>query len=237
VGCRQHGSKNRHLPFPELLQYLVGFPAAGDVGKVRLVGQGGHDLVPVKGRVLGDALWLFAEGGEKQHPSGGEGGAAFRGNPHGVEGAGRANDDGLRAAQEDTQAFLFNRRVEAADDGDARVAQPPGGIVGAEDGVAGGAGGAEEGGLAGGKKGDGTEAVERGGRGLAQPLVQAARPVGVRRREGGQRGRHYGSSLFIFRASREKGETGKREKGVGVEVLAQHKVRSLMARYLTAPEG
>ena len=57
------------MPFPEMVQDLVSLPAAGDVRKVRLVGQGGHDLVPAESGILGDALWLLAERGEKQHPT------------------------------------------------------------------------------------------------------------------------------------------------------------------------
>jgi hypothetical protein len=54
-----------------------------------------------------------------------------------LEAAGGADDDGGLAAQEDAQTFLLNGRVEAADDGAARVAQLGDAVEGVEAGRAG----------------------------------------------------------------------------------------------------
>ena len=44
-------------------------------------------------------------------------GLPVHGELKGIESAGGADDDGLRTAQEDAQAFLFHQGVKAADDG------------------------------------------------------------------------------------------------------------------------
>ena len=56
------------------------------------------------------------------------------------------NDHRLAAAQQQPEALLLHRRLEAANDGHAGVAHSPGKVIGLQDEVAGAAIGAEEGG-------------------------------------------------------------------------------------------
>src|SRR4029434_4610529 len=55
--------------------------------------------------------------GNEQQFSALEFGLPLHGELKGIESAGGANDDGLRAAQKNAQAFLFHEGVKAADDG------------------------------------------------------------------------------------------------------------------------
>jgi hypothetical protein len=109
-----------------------------------LIREGGDHLVAAQRRVPGDAPGRCDEGREHEQATRVEGGAAFRREAHAREGSGRAEDDGLLAAQEDAQARLLDGRVKAADDRGALIAQAPRGVVGAQDRVAGRAGRAEE---------------------------------------------------------------------------------------------
>ena len=54
-------------------------------------------------------------------------------------------DNGLGSTQQNFEAVFFDRRMEAADDGNAFVSQRLGEIVGFEDEIAGAFDGAEEG--------------------------------------------------------------------------------------------
>ena len=129
------------------------------MGDEDLIGQGGNQFVAAVGGVGGDAARRFLEWGQQEQASGVQGGLPGAGEAHSVQGARRAEDQRLWAAQEDAQAVLFDRGVEAADDGFALIAEPGGGIVGAQEGVAGAVGGAEQGGFAGSEQGGGTDSA------------------------------------------------------------------------------
>ena len=155
-----------------------GLAAGGDVGEIDFVGEGRDEGVAAGGEFGGHALFGGGEGGENQQASGGERGAPVFGEAL-REGARGAEDDGWRAAQEDAQAFLLHGRMEAADDAAARVASMDGLVVGAEDGRAGAAGGAEEPGLRQGKQIQIAEGIEWAGRGGTQTLAQSLKPTGI----------------------------------------------------------
>jgi len=116
------------------------------VGEPGFIGEGGDEFVAAAGEVGGDAGFGFGEGGEEEQASGIEGGLPFGRDALGQRSRG-AEDDGLRAAQEDAETFLFHRRMEAADDAPARITPVRGLVVVPQDGAAGTAGGAEERGL------------------------------------------------------------------------------------------
>lgn len=129
---------------------------------VRIIRQNCDKLVSTCRRILGDAPKLHGEGREEQHPPRVERSPAFGRDAHGFDGACGADDYRLLAAQENPQAFPFDRRVEAADDSDALVAQSPGHVVGAQDGIARRAGGAKKCGLAIGEERHGADRRQRG---------------------------------------------------------------------------
>lgn len=103
----------------------------GGMGDEDPIGQGGDQCVAAAGGIGGDAARGFLERGEQQQASGVDGGLPGAGEAHPVEGARRANDEGLSATQEDIQAVPFDWGMEAADNRFALVAEPGGGIVGA----------------------------------------------------------------------------------------------------------
>lgn len=120
--------------------------AWGDVGKVSLVGEGGDELVAAMGQVGGNAGFGVGKGGEDEQPAVGQRLSPFRQDALGQRSR-RADDDGLLAAKQDSEAFLFNGRVKAADDATSGVAPIRRLVVGREDGAARTAGGTKECGL------------------------------------------------------------------------------------------
>ena len=97
-------------------------------------------------QLAGDAPGGQGKAGEDQHLTARDrdiplGGQPLQHSPRGAE-----NDRGI-AAQKNLQTFPFNGRVKAADDAAPGVAPLGGLIVGAENGIAGTGGRAEQGGL------------------------------------------------------------------------------------------
>lgn len=95
---------------------LIHLAAGGDVEKGDLVGQRCHQLVAAVGEGGGGAADFLGERGEQQQAAVVDAGAPVLGKPHGFDAARRADDNGLPSAQEDFQALLLDRRVEATDD-------------------------------------------------------------------------------------------------------------------------
>lgn len=77
------------------------------------------------------------------------------------------------------QAVAFDRGMEAADNGFALIAEAGGGVVGAQNGIAGAAGGAEQGGFAGGEQGRVAEEPELPGGVRAESFGQGTRPASI----------------------------------------------------------
>lgn len=118
--------------------------ARADVDEAHLVRDGSDDLVPALGQIGGDAALFGAERGQQQQASDFQGAFPFTGHAQVGQAAGRANDDRLFAAQQDSQALLLHRGVEAADDGHAVIPQFLGKVVCLEDQVAGASVGAKQ---------------------------------------------------------------------------------------------
>ena len=152
------------------------------MGEPDFIGERGDELVAAGGEVGGDARDCGREAGEEQHPAAGDGDGLLGGQSLRQAARGAQDDRGI-ATQEDAEAFLLHRRMEAADDAAAFVAPTGGLVVGAEDGVAGAAGGAEERGLGQGEQFKVAEGVEfsRGGR--AQTRGNPKRPACIARRQ------------------------------------------------------
>ncbi len=119
--------------------------AEGGVRDKDSICEGGDEAVALLGSLAGGAADTLGEGRDEQEADLLDGLFPFGGQSHTLDASRRAEDDRLRAAQEEAQALLLHRGVEAADDGDASFAQGDGEIVGAEDDVAGTAHGAEQG--------------------------------------------------------------------------------------------
>lgn len=160
------------------------------MGDKDLVSQCGDQRIAAVGGVGGNAARGFLERGQQKQTTRVQGGLPGARETHSVQGARRADDERLPATQEDVEAVPFDRGMEAADDGFALVAEAGGGIVGAQDGVAGTAGGAEQGGLAGGEQGRIADEPELPGGVRAEPFGQGRRPAGVGGRQAGYRIRH-----------------------------------------------
>jgi len=113
------------------------------VGNPHFGGESGHEEIATGGERGGGAAHGGGKRRQYQQAARGE-----RRAEHGIEtrgqAAGGADDDGLGAAEQDAQAFLFHRRVKTADHGAAGVAPVGRLIVGAEDCLAGAVSGAEK---------------------------------------------------------------------------------------------
>ena len=99
------------------------------------------DFVPAGGKGAGDAMLVPAEAGQNQKPAIGQRFLPVRCETHFFQTAGRTNDDGLTAAQENAETFFFHRRMKTADDAAPGIAPACGLVVGGDDGVAGATGG------------------------------------------------------------------------------------------------
>lgn len=125
--------------------------ADGGVRYENLIGQGGDELIAASGEHGGDSVGRGGERRQNQQATGSQG--LFQvGRYTLAQGAGRANYDGLRAAQEDLQTFLFDRRMEAADDAASGVSPFRGLIVSRKDDFARAMGGTEQCGFGQGKQ-------------------------------------------------------------------------------------
>lgn len=115
------------------------------MGDEDLIGQSRDEVVALGGLLRGGAVLGFAEGREDEQAVLLQARAPGRGYAHGMDGPGRADDDGLVAAEEEGEAFFFHGRLETADGGHSISAETAGEVVGLEDQVAGALHGAEEG--------------------------------------------------------------------------------------------
>ena len=179
----------RQAPFREPVHQAFGLASGGDVGEADFVSEGGDEGVAAGGEFGGDAFFGGGEAGEDEQATFGQ-----RSIPINVDalrqGAGRTDDDRLRAAQQDAKTFLFHRRMEAADDAASGVAPAGSLVVGGEDDIAGTAGGAEERGLRQCQQVEVAEGGQLGGRSVAQPLAQARWVAEVSRADRDGRNRH-----------------------------------------------
>jgi hypothetical protein len=98
--------------------------------------ESGNEFVAPNGQLDGHAACGGGKLCEEQEAAGGEGGTEFRREAR-RQAAGGAKDDRLATAEEDAQAFLFDRGVKAADDAAAGVAPVRGLVVGGQQGIAG----------------------------------------------------------------------------------------------------
>ena len=190
--------RKRKSPVGQAMGEAFGLAAGGDVGEPDFVGEGGDDLVAAGGEFGGDAGGGLGEAGEDEQASVGQRLPPFGGDASG-QGAGGAEDDGWRAAQQDAQALVLHRRMEAADDAVSGVAPTGGLVVGRQDDMAGAAGGAEEPGLGQGQQVEVAEGGQLGGCSVAQPLAQARRITGV---SGSQYEGRHSSSVSVLRPRR-----------------------------------
>ena len=102
-------------------------------------GQIGDDAVASHGRFFSGADEAGLERGDDQQPAFIDGGTAvnrLRGDAL-EQAAGQAPDNRMGRTEQDAQALLLHRRMEAADDGDALLAEQLGEVVGVEDELAG----------------------------------------------------------------------------------------------------
>ena len=81
--------------------------ADGGMGDEHLIGQGGDEFIAPRGKFGGDTVRCGGERGQDQQAPGSQGLFPIRWHALG-QGAGGANDNGLRAAQEDAQTFLLD---------------------------------------------------------------------------------------------------------------------------------
>ena len=129
--------------------------------EVGLVGESGDNLVAAVGEGDGNAGFSVGKGREDQQSAVGKWLTPFGRDALGQSPRG-ADDDGLLAAKQDSQAFPLNGRVKTADDAAARVSPDRRLIVSGENGTAGTAGGAEERGLGQGEEIEVAEGRQRG---------------------------------------------------------------------------
>ena len=161
-----------------MVREVFGLAAGGDVGEAGFVGEGGDEGVAAGGEFGGHALFGGGEAGEDEQAAFGQRGLPFCGNAF-WHGAGRADDDRLRAAQKDAQAFLLHGRMETANDA-APIIPPTGGlVVGGQNDVAGTAGGTKERGFGQGQQTQISQGSQGGGSSRAQPLTQGRGVAGI----------------------------------------------------------
>ncbi len=94
-------------------------------------------LIPSSGKVGGGAVQLLRKGREEEQAALHERGFPRSWQAHPVNTPSRADDDRLRAAQEESQAFFLHRRVKAADDRYPGIAQGAGEVISLQDQAAG----------------------------------------------------------------------------------------------------
>jgi hypothetical protein len=115
------------------------------VGEPDFVGESSDEFVAAGGKFGGGALLGSGETGENQKATACQGRFPVGRQTQILQAAGRADDDGLRAAKEDAETLFFHRRMEAADHTPPGVAPMGRLIIGGEDCAARTPGGAEEG--------------------------------------------------------------------------------------------
>lgn len=113
-----------------------GFAPRRCVGDQYLVSDLGGESVAFGGKFGGDPFVLLSKRRDQQQESSVNRLLPFERQAGRAEPMGLADNDRAGAAQQNGQAVLFNRRVEAADDGDAQTAHEPSEVVGLEDHVA-----------------------------------------------------------------------------------------------------
>ena len=116
----------------------------GGVGDEDSLGEGGNEFVALgcaRDRRAAQCRW---EWGEDQQAALVRRLVPRSRDAHVLDAAGWANDDGLIASQEQSQAFLFHRRLEPADHGDVRIPHRPREVIHLEDDIAGAPAGAEQ---------------------------------------------------------------------------------------------
>ena len=105
----------------ELLQELFQAPVGGGVDDGDLSCERGDEFVAAVRRVRRDAARAGREAGYDQQAAGCEVRLPGRRDAEASQAAGGADDDGARAAQQDGQTFLLDRRMETAEDSPTRV--------------------------------------------------------------------------------------------------------------------
>ena len=159
-----------------------------------LVGQSCDELVSLPSGFDGWSPGAFFKRGKNKEAAG-KSATPLRWEPDFIHRASEANDNGLLAAQENSEAVLFNWRVKATDDCHPLVAELPSGVMGPQNDISGSAGGAEQRCLAQGQEIYWTNHVQLMRSIVTQPYRQFLRPASVGRHECRQAGTTHSSLL------------------------------------------
>lgn len=92
------------------------------MGKVDRISQGGNQSVSLVGQNGGEPVLGRVKGREDQDPACVDARSPFLRDSHPFQSPGRTDDHRLNAAQQDVQAFLFDRRMKSADDASTLIA-------------------------------------------------------------------------------------------------------------------